>query len=115
MRTWQGANGGMDTVRHDLQALRNDVAKLAQEIPSMLSDVRDDSVQAARERVDRIKTNIDTSLSQLSERGREAADAVTEMTDDMTRSIEESFHAHPITTIVVALGIGYVLGSMRKR
>lgn len=111
----QGADARIDDIRHDLQSLRNDIVKLAQELPSMLGDVRDDSLQAARERVDRMKENVDASLSQLSERGREAAKAVNEMTDNLVRGIEDSFHAHPITTIAVALGVGYVLGSVRKR
>jgi ElaB/YqjD/DUF883 family membrane-anchored ribosome-binding protein len=115
MRMAQSANGSMDNVKHDLQALRSDVAKLAQEIPSMLSEVRDDSLQAARERVDRIKENIDASLSQLGERGRETAQAVNEMTDNFARNLEDTFHAHPLTTIAVAIGLGYVLGAARGR
>ena len=81
----------------------------------MLSDARDGSLQAARERVDRMRENVDASLSQLSQRGREAAKAMNEMTDNMVHGIEDSFHARPITTIAVAVGVGYVLGSVRKR
>jgi ElaB/YqjD/DUF883 family membrane-anchored ribosome-binding protein len=115
MPTPQGADARIDDIRNDLQSLRNDIVKLAQELPSMLSDVRDDSLHAARERVDRMKKNVDASLSQLSQRGREAAKAMNEVSDNMVQGIEESFHARPITTIAVALGVGYVLGSVRKR
>lgn len=115
MPTSQGADARIADIRRDLQSLRNDIVKLAQELPSKLSEVRDDSLQVARERADRLKEDIDASLSQLSERGREAAKAVNEMTDNLARGIEDSFHAHPITTIAVAIGVGYVLGAVRKR
>ena len=39
------ANGRFDKIRDDLQALSNDVAKLTQEIPSMLSEAGDDSLR----------------------------------------------------------------------
>jgi ElaB/YqjD/DUF883 family membrane-anchored ribosome-binding protein len=101
----------MDNVRHDLQALRTDVVTLTQEIPSMLSEARDDSLRAARERVDRMKESIDVSLSQLGKRGRDAAQAMNDATD----TLGETFHAHPIATIAVAIGLGYALGVAHRR
>jgi ElaB/YqjD/DUF883 family membrane-anchored ribosome-binding protein len=115
MRTWQGANGSMEAVRGDLQSLRGDVARLAQEIPSMLSDARDESLQAARERVARMKESIDASLAQIGDRGREAARAANEIADNAAQTLEDTFHAHPITTIVVAIGLGYMIGVARRR
>jgi ElaB/YqjD/DUF883 family membrane-anchored ribosome-binding protein len=100
------ANGGVDKVWRDLQELRSDVVKLAQELPSTLNQAGDGSVRAVRERVDRMKKTIDVSLAQLSESGRNAAESVNEM----THSVEETFRAHPIAVIVAAVGVGYVLG-----
>jgi ElaB/YqjD/DUF883 family membrane-anchored ribosome-binding protein len=115
MRTMSKPNGNVDHLRNDLQALRNDVAKLTQEIPSMLSDVRDDSLKAARQRIDRMKDNIDASLAQFGERGREAAQAVNQATGNLARGLEDSLHAHPIATIAFAVGIGCVLGATLRR
>jgi len=115
MHARHSANGKVDNLRHDLQALRNDVAKLTQEIPSVLTEVRDDSLQAARERIDRMKHNIDASLAQFSERGREAAKAVNDPTGNAARGIEDSLRAHPIAAIALAVGIGCVLGAIWRR
>lgn len=106
MSARHSANGSVDKVWRDLQELQGDVAKLAQEIPSMLSEAGGGSVRAARERVDRMKKTIDVSLATLNESGRNAAQSMNEM----THSIEETFHAHPIAVIIAAMGVGYVLG-----
>jgi ElaB/YqjD/DUF883 family membrane-anchored ribosome-binding protein len=89
-----------------LEKLQSDFAKLAQEPPSMFGEVGGESLRAARERVDRMRKMIDVSLANLSETGRNAVQSV----NDMTHSVEETFHAHPIAVIVAAVGVGYVLG-----
>jgi ElaB/YqjD/DUF883 family membrane-anchored ribosome-binding protein len=103
----RGVNGSMDKVWRDLKVLQSDVAKLTQEIPSMLNDAGDVSLRAARERVDRMKRHIEDSLSQLSERGRDAVQSVNEV----THNVEETLHAHPIMIIAAAVVVGYVLGA----
>ena len=115
MRAMHSVNGKIDNLRLDLQTLRNDMAKLAQEIPPVLSEVRDDSLQAARERINRMKDNIDTSLGQFGVRSREAARALNEATGDIADSVEESLHAHPIAVIAIAVGIGCLLGTALRR
>ena len=101
-----GADGGVDKVWRDLQELQNDVVKLAQEMPSMLGEVSDGSLRAARERLDRMKKTLDVALASLNESGRNAAQSVNEM----THSIEDTFRGHPIAVIVAAVGVGYMLG-----
>jgi ElaB/YqjD/DUF883 family membrane-anchored ribosome-binding protein len=101
-----GANGGADKIWRDLQELQNDVVKLAQEVPSMLGEVSDGSLRAARERLDRMKKTIDVSMASLNQSGRNAAQSVNEM----THSIEDTFHGRPFAVIVAAVGVGYILG-----
>ena len=101
-----GLNDGADKIWRDLQELQNDVVKLAQEVPSMLGEVSDGSLRAARERLDRMKKTIDVSMASLNQSGRNAAQSVNEM----THSIEATFHGHPIAVIVAAVGVGYMLG-----
>jgi ElaB/YqjD/DUF883 family membrane-anchored ribosome-binding protein len=115
MLATRDANGKVNQLQHDLHTLRYDVAKLALEIPSVLSDVKDDSLRAARVRLDRMKDNIDASLAQFNARGREAAQALGQATDEAARGMEEALHAHPIATIVFAFGIGCVLGASMRR
>jgi ElaB/YqjD/DUF883 family membrane-anchored ribosome-binding protein len=115
MHAMRDANGKFNHLQHDLQTLRNDVAKLALEFSSVLSDVKDESLRAARVRLDRMKDNIDASLAQFNARGREAAQALGQATDEAARGMEEALHAHPIATVVFAFGIGCVLGASMRR
>jgi ElaB/YqjD/DUF883 family membrane-anchored ribosome-binding protein len=109
------ANGRFDKIRDDLQALSSDVAKLTQEIPSMLSEAGDESLRAARARVGRIKENIDTSLSQLGDRGRDAARAVNEAGSDVVDNLDDLLRTRPVATIAIAFGLGFLIGSALRR
>lgn len=115
MRAMNSPVGKIDDLRHDLQTLRNDIAKLAQEIPSLVSDMRDDSLNAARDRVGRMKDSIDASLAQFGERSRGAAKAVNDATEDMANGLEESLREHPVAVIALAVGIGCVIGATLRR
>ena len=115
MRASHSASETIDNLRHDLQALRGDVSKLTDEIPSMLSDVREESLRAARERVKRMKREIDVSLSQLRETREAAAQAVGEATDEVVQSLESSLKAHPVAVIALAVGLGCLIGAGLRR
>ena len=104
-----------DELQGDLQSLRNDVAKLIQEIPSAAADIRDDFLRAIRERVNRMQKDIDGSLSQIATHGREAAQAVNKMTEPVAHELEDLLHSHPFATIALAVGVGWLLGATWKR
>jgi ElaB/YqjD/DUF883 family membrane-anchored ribosome-binding protein len=61
------------------------------------------------------KSGIDDVLGQAGDRSHEAADAVREVADSFTESLEETMHRHPLTTLSVALGLGFIAGAAWRR
>jgi ElaB/YqjD/DUF883 family membrane-anchored ribosome-binding protein len=88
--------------------VRDDIARLTGQVGSSLSE-------EARAQIGRIKETVDTIISNASEKGREATQAVRDMTSDLSDTAEESLRAHPFTALAVAVGLGFVLGAAWRR
>jgi ElaB/YqjD/DUF883 family membrane-anchored ribosome-binding protein len=61
------------------------------------------------------KDNLDGVLGTAQAKGREAADAVTEVRDNLASAIDESIEKRPYTTLGLALAMGFVIGAIWKR
>jgi ElaB/YqjD/DUF883 family membrane-anchored ribosome-binding protein len=101
------ANAGGD-LQEDLEALRADVARLAQQLSSILGS-RSNAVWR------RARSNVEGVVSDVQDKGMEAVDAVREVGDNMVDAIDESLNKRPYTTLALALGIGFVFGATWRR
>jgi ElaB/YqjD/DUF883 family membrane-anchored ribosome-binding protein len=54
-------------------------------------------------------------VAEAQEKGREAVAAVREVRDNMAIAIEKSLKQRPYTTLLLAAGIGFVLGALWAR
>src|SRR6516225_702832 len=95
-------------IQADLQALRDDVTRLATQITDIF---------AAKGNVawNRAKSNVEGVVSDVGAKGQEAMDAVQEVGDKVIDTIDESLKTRPYTTLAVALGIGFLFGAMWRR
>jgi ElaB/YqjD/DUF883 family membrane-anchored ribosome-binding protein len=92
----------------DLEALRADVARLAQQIGGILGS-RGNAVWR------RARSNVEDVVSDVQDKGMEAVDAVREVGDNMVDAIDESLNKRPYTTLALALGMGFIFGAMWRR
>ncbi|MGZ3293944.1 MAG: DUF883 family protein [Xanthobacteraceae bacterium] len=95
-------------IQADVQSLRNDVARLA----NQLSDIFSSRGNAAWSRA---KSNVEGVVSDVSAKGQEAVDAVREVGDNMVDAIDESLKHRPYTTLALAVGIGFLFGATWRR
>ena len=95
-------------IQADVQSLRNDVARLANQI----SDIFSSRGNAASSRA---KSNVEGVVSDVSAKGQEAVDAVREVGDNMVDAIDESLKHRPYTTLALAVGIGFLFGATWRR
>ena len=95
-------------IQADVQSLRNDVARLANQI----SDIFSSRGNAAWSRA---KSNVEGVVSDVSAKGQEAVDAVREVGDNMVDAIDESLKHRPYTTLALAVGIGFLFGATWRR
>lgn len=92
----------------DLQALRNDVAKLTQQLADVAAAKGGEVWQRARASVDGV-------VEGVSAKGQEASDAVGEVRDNLVDALDESLENRPYTTLALSLAAGFVLGALWKR
>jgi ElaB/YqjD/DUF883 family membrane-anchored ribosome-binding protein len=88
-------------IRDDLAALRNDVARLAQQIADILA-VRGEATWR------KAKSNVEGVITDAQDKGMEVGD---NMLDAVDRSLKE----RPYTTLALAIGIGFLFGATWRR
>jgi ElaB/YqjD/DUF883 family membrane-anchored ribosome-binding protein len=54
-------------------------------------------------------------ISDVRDHGREAVEAVGDVRDNMATAIDRSLKDRPYTTLVLAVGLGFVLGALWAR
>jgi ElaB/YqjD/DUF883 family membrane-anchored ribosome-binding protein len=95
-------------IQADIQALRDDVARLAQQIADIFAAQGGKAWGHAR-------AGVDEALADVESRGREAVDAVREVGDNMREAIDTSLQERPYTTLALALGLGFLFGATWRR
>lgn len=51
----------------------------------------------------------------VADQGRQAAENIREVTDTFANAIEESLEKRPMTTLAMAVGVGFFLGALWQR
>jgi ElaB/YqjD/DUF883 family membrane-anchored ribosome-binding protein len=106
--TSKAASAGARDIQDDLEALRDDVSRLTQQIASIVSNRGNKAWQRAR-------TNVEGVISDAQDKGMEAVGAVREVGDNMVDAIDESLKKRPYTTLALAAGIGFLFGATWRR
>ena len=92
----------------DLQALRDDFAKLAEQVGEILGTKGNAAWQKAR-------SSVDDMVAGAQDTGREAVDAVREVSDNFVEAIDESIKTRPYTTLALVAGLGFLFGATWRR
>jgi ElaB/YqjD/DUF883 family membrane-anchored ribosome-binding protein len=95
-------------IQDDLRVLQEDMVRLSQQLAKFAAATGNEAWGLA-------KDNLDDVLSGAQAKGREAADAVGEVRDNLAHAIDESLERRPYTTLALALAMGLVVGAMWKR
>jgi ElaB/YqjD/DUF883 family membrane-anchored ribosome-binding protein len=104
----KAASSATGDIQSDLQALRDDFGRLAEQVSSIVAD----KGNAAWKRA---KTSIDDVVSDAGSRGREAVGAVREVSDTMVDAIDEALEKRPYTTLALVAGLGFLFGATWRR
>jgi len=100
----KAASEASGDIQSDLQALRDDFARLAEQI----GDIAGSKGNAAWRRA---KSRVDGAVADAQDRGREAVGAVREISDTFVGTIAESIKNRPFTTLALAAGLGFLFGA----
>ena len=80
-----------------------------------ISDKGDDVINDVKQRVDRLRENIDGALTDVGAKGRMALDNAKDNINDFSDTLEESIRERPFTVLAIALGLGVIVGSTLRR
>ena len=104
----KAANEASGDIQADLQALRDDFARLADQVSTILGNKGSAAWQQARASVDDI-------MAGAQDTGREAVDAMREVSDNFVDAIDESIKTRPYTTLAIVAGLGFLFGATWRR
>jgi ElaB/YqjD/DUF883 family membrane-anchored ribosome-binding protein len=99
----------------DLQRLRTDIVRLAEDVGSSLTVTGDDALSEVKTQIRQIKDSMDAIISDVGERGQEATEVVRGLTHDLAETVEESVRTRPLTVLAIAIGLGVLFGMTLRR
>ena len=99
------ASGDLQT---DMQSLRDDFGRLAEQVGDILADKGGAALRRAR-------GSVDSVVSDAQDKGREAIDAVHDVSDNFVDAIDESIKSRPYVTLAIVAGLGFLFGATWRR
>jgi ElaB/YqjD/DUF883 family membrane-anchored ribosome-binding protein len=104
----QAATDAAGEMQSDLDKLRDDFRRLADQIGETLSLRGNDAWQRA-------KSSVDDVLANAHGKSRDAAGAVREVSDHFVEALDESIKTRPYTTLAIVAGIAFIFGAAWRR
>jgi ElaB/YqjD/DUF883 family membrane-anchored ribosome-binding protein len=104
----RAASAASGDMQKDLQMLHDDFARLAQQVADIVTNRGTEAWQRA-------KSGVDDVMSDAQDKGRDAVDAMREVSDKFVEAVDESVKNRPYTTLAMALGLGFLFGAIWRR
>ncbi|MGA8614600.1 MAG: hypothetical protein WB760_23585 [Xanthobacteraceae bacterium] len=104
----RAASAASSDIQKDLQALRDDLARLAEQVGEIVAAKGNAAWRRA-------KTGVDGVVSDAQDKGREAAHAMRDVSDNFVDAIDESIHNRPYATLALVAAVGFIFGAVGRR
>jgi ElaB/YqjD/DUF883 family membrane-anchored ribosome-binding protein len=104
----RAASAASGDMQKDLQTLREDFSRLAQQVAEIIANRGSAAWQRAR-------SGMDDAMSDAQDKSREAVDAMREVSDKFVEAVDESIKNRPYATLAMALGLGFLFGAIWRR
>jgi ElaB/YqjD/DUF883 family membrane-anchored ribosome-binding protein len=115
-RTANGSSASnVKNLKKDLQSLRDDLSQLTKQVEGLATDAGADMIDEVKARLQSFGSSVDELIAGAGARSREAVDAVGEMGGTVVENVEDAVREHPLTTLAIAAGLGFILASTMRR
>jgi ElaB/YqjD/DUF883 family membrane-anchored ribosome-binding protein len=104
----KAANEASGDIASDLQALRDDFSRLAEQVGDILGNKGNAAWQRAR-------SSVDDVMAGAQDKGREAVDAMRDVSDNFVDAIDESIKKRPYVTLALVAGLGFLFGATWRK
>jgi ElaB/YqjD/DUF883 family membrane-anchored ribosome-binding protein len=108
----RGVSDATHDVQQDLQALREDLGVLAEEVNGLMSSTGNQALDEVKDRISRIRSGLDDVMSDAGARGR---DALRDASENLSSALEQQVKERPLATLAIALGLGFILGATWRK
>lgn len=102
-------------LQKDVSAVKDDIAALTGQIADALNTFAGVAKGRAQRGYRQARANVDSAVSDLSERGGTAVDAAQDAANSLEETLEEVIQQRPLATVGLALGVGFLLGLAWRR
>ncbi|MEH6952962.1 DUF883 domain-containing protein (plasmid) [Nitrobacter sp. NHB1] len=104
-----------ERLEKDLSAVKNDIAALAEQVSDALNALTGTAKKQTRRGYKQARANVDSVLSDVSERGNAAIDAAQNAVSSIEDTLEEAIQQRPLATVGLAIGLGFLIGVTWRR
>ena len=104
----KAASAASSDIQKDLQALRDDLAHLAEQVGEIVAAKGNAAWRRA-------KTSADGVVCDAQDKGREAAHAVRDVSDNFVDAVDKSIKNRPYATLALVAAAGVIFGAAWRR
>jgi ElaB/YqjD/DUF883 family membrane-anchored ribosome-binding protein len=104
----KAASAASSDIQKDLQALRDDLARLAEQVGEIVTAKGNAAWRRA-------KTSVDGVVSDAQDKGRDAAHAMRDVSDNFVDAVDESIKNRPYATLALVAAAGFIFGAAWRR
>jgi ElaB/YqjD/DUF883 family membrane-anchored ribosome-binding protein len=112
MASTKEAAATVEDIQRDMQALRDDLGRLAGQVSALLAAGGGEALGNIKRRVDRMQDSVDETVSDVGARSREA---LSDVSEHLGEALQDSLQEHPLTTVALAVGLGFLFGTAWRR
>ncbi|MBS0529495.1 MAG: DUF883 domain-containing protein [Proteobacteria bacterium] len=104
-----------ERLEKDLSAVKNDISALTDQISDALNTFTGNARKQARRGYRQARENVDSVMSDVSERGNAAFDAAQSAAATLEETLEDVIQRRPLATVGLAIGLGFLIGVTWRR
>lgn len=102
------ASEASGNIQGDLQSLRDEFSRLADQVSDIVANKGGEAWQRARARMD-------DAVAGAQDTGREAVGAMRDVSDNFVQAVDESLKNRPYATLAIVAGLGFLFGATWRR
>lgn len=106
---------GYDRLQKDVDAVKNDISSLADQVADALNALAGSAQTQARRGYKQARTNVDTVVSDLGRQGKAALGSAQDAATTLGDSLEDAVQQRPLAAMGLALGLGFLIGVTWRR
>ncbi len=104
-----------DRLEKDVEAVKNDISALADQISEALNSLAGTARKEARRGYKQARSTADSLMTDVSKQGNAAFEAAQDAASTLEETLEDAIHQRPIAAIGLAVGLGFLIGVTWRR